>query len=67
VQIKVEPPAGTTWIAGSQRTRVEPLAGGGGAVEKSWLLRLAPGGPRKIVVTAYAPAVGAASKTVEAP
>lgn len=58
LQIRIE---GATLVTGTARTRLDPLAGNGGKVERSWVVR----GPGAVTLTAWSPSVGSDSNTVE--
>jgi hypothetical protein len=58
-------PATTVFVQGHARTRLPRLEGAGGKAERTWLVRFPGELPVKIDVKAYAPAVHAASQSVE--
>lgn len=57
LQITWETPEKTVWLQGSRRQRLDRIAGEGGHVEKTWLVRL-PGELKELRVKVSAPAVG---------
>jgi hypothetical protein len=70
LQVALELPGGSTYLQGSPRRSIEPLAGGGGNAETTWIVRLperAAGDDRPIEgkLRAWAPAVGRDEATVE--
>jgi hypothetical protein len=64
LQIAWDVPKETTWLQGSQRTRISRLAGQGGHVEKIWIVRMKEPLPKELSVSVAVPAVGSASATV---
>lgn len=62
LQMTIELPAGGVLVTGRQRERLPRLLGGGGNIERSWVVSVAGGG--SIVIKAGSPSVGAASATV---
>lgn len=64
LQIAWSTPEKTQWLQGSPRTRLDRLAGQGGRVEKTWLVRLPEPLPKDLTVRVFAPAVGSVEATV---
>jgi hypothetical protein len=65
LQIKLGLPPGVKLVTGHARERLDTLAGNGGSVERTWVLRAIADAPNKIDVTVYAAAVGSETTTVE--
>ena len=57
-------PEKTVWLQGSQRTRLDRIAGEGGHVEKTWLVRL-PAPAKQLQLKVWAPAIGETDATVD--
>ncbi|NUQ64726.1 MAG: hypothetical protein HUU20_19865 [Pirellulales bacterium] len=64
LQIELTLPDGVALITGQARVRLDPLPGGGGRAEQSWLVRVPEGGPKALSVRVWGPSVGAAEKQV---
>jgi len=64
VQIELQLPEGAALVSGHPRVQVPPLAGGGGTVKRSWLVRTDQTGSTKLKVRAWSPSVGEAVKAI---
>jgi hypothetical protein len=67
VQVAVALPEGAGLVTGSSRIQLPVLAGDGGRVEQSWLLRAPEGKAATIEIRAWAPAVGEVRSEVKLP
>ncbi len=65
LQIQLNLPEATTWIQGSPRQRLGRLAGNGGKVEHTWIVRLPEDAPARAKLRVWAPAVGSHEIEIE--
>jgi hypothetical protein len=65
VQLKIDVPEGVRLTPDVARVRVEVLAARGGRHEETWLIYTTEGTAVQVMLTAWAPAVGNATHTVE--
>ncbi|MGD9645461.1 MAG: M14 family metallopeptidase [Pirellulales bacterium] len=65
VQLQIDVPDGVKLIPSVARVRVEVLAPAGGRHEQKWLVQSTAGTPISAKISAWAPAVGRVTKTVE--
>jgi hypothetical protein len=65
LQVQIEPAEGMELLTGSRRMQIEPLAGGGGQAEATWLVRLGEAKATRVKLSVFSPSVGADSTTLE--
>ena len=65
LQMELLLPPGASLLTGHARLRLDPLRGGGGRAEKSWLIRTPEQGLKSLRVRAWSPSVGSVEKTVQ--
>jgi hypothetical protein len=65
LQVQIEPAEGMELLTGSRRMQIEPLAGGGGQAEATWLVRLGEAKAASVKLSVFSPSVGADSTTLE--
>jgi hypothetical protein len=65
LQIELVLPEKTLFLKGTRRAELDRLAGRGGKVEMTWLVRTPEAKPAEGKIAVYAPAVGRAEATVE--
>jgi hypothetical protein len=65
LQIQLELPEGASLVTGHPRTQLPALAGRGGKVEQTWLVRVAETKPAALKVRVWSPSVGRVTKRIK--
>ncbi len=65
LQVEIVLPEGAKLVTGHRRRQIDPLAGSGGRVERTWLVRVEKPAAKSIELKVWSPSVGSDARTVD--